>query len=300
MAWIRGLRGAYREILTSATYLLLPLWAGQSGQPMAWFIGLAGVAGIGVLAWVSTHRRARAIAELATSRIGSAAQGYVELVGRASVAPDNLIVSPFSGMACIWYRYTVYSKDNNDRNWREVDSATSEATFEIADRTGACLVDPDDAEVVGAQRRVSYQGDTKQVEDLLFGGGLIYVLGEFSTIGGASTALDAHADVGDLLAEWKRDAAGLKRRFDLNGDGAVDTQEWELARRLALRSVEKQHREIRAASSLNLMRAPANGRLFLISSLSPQKLRQRYTLWSLFHLSAFALATGALVWLSSS
>ena len=299
MQWVRGLRGSYREILTSASYLFLPLWAVQSGHPTAWFIGLGGVAGIGGLAWIATHRRAGAIAELATSRIGSAAQGYVELVGRASVAPDNLILSPFSGIACIWYRYTVYSKDNNDREWREIDSATSEATFDIADPTGSCLVDPDDAEVMGAQRRVSYQGDYKQVEDLLFGGGLIYVLGEFSTIGGASTALNAHEDVGALLAEWKRDAAGLKRRFDLNGDGAVDLQEWELARRLAQRSVEKQHRELRAASSLNLVRAPANGRLFLISSLSPQKLRQRYMLWSLFHLSAFALAVGSLVWLSS-
>ena len=299
MGWVRGLRGSYQEILTSASYLFLPLWAVQSGEQSAWFIGLGGVAGIGGLAWISTHRRARAIADLATSRIGSAAQGYVELVGRASVSPDNLIVSPLNGMACIWYRYTVYSKDNNDRGWREVDSATSEATFEIADRTGSCLVDPDDAEVVGAQRRVSYQGDYKQVEDLLFGGALIYVLGEFSTIGGASSALDAREDVGALLAQWKRDAAGLKRCFDLNGDGAVDLQEWELARRLALRSVEKQHRDIRAASGLNLMRAPANARLFLISSLSAQKLRQRYLLWSFFHLSAFALAVGGLVWLSA-
>ncbi|MBK7547657.1 MAG: hypothetical protein IPI20_07370 [Rhodoferax sp.] len=142
-----------------------------------------------VFAWVSTHGRARAIAELPTSRIGSAAQGYVELYGRASVDPDNLITSPFSGVSCIWYRCRTYSKDNNDREWREVSCNVSEATFEIRDPTGACRVDPDHAEVMGPEVRTTYSGGYKQVEEMLFGGGLIYVLGEFSTVGGAHSAL---------------------------------------------------------------------------------------------------------------
>jgi hypothetical protein len=50
------------------------------------------------------------IADIATSRIGSAAQGYVELYGRASVNPENLIRRPLSGMSCIWFRCKLYSK----------------------------------------------------------------------------------------------------------------------------------------------------------------------------------------------
>jgi hypothetical protein len=69
------------------------------------------IAGLGFLAWASTYKRARAIADIATSRIGAVAQGYVELVGRASAAPGEMLVTPFSGVACIWYRYRVYSKE---------------------------------------------------------------------------------------------------------------------------------------------------------------------------------------------
>lgn len=296
MAFLSGLRGHYHEALTSASYLLLALWALNTGHESAWAIGLGLLALIAIFAWTSTHRRARAIAELATSRIGSAAQGYVELHARASVEPGNLIISPFSGIPCIWYRYRVYSKDNSDREWREIDRATSDAVFEISDNTGSCQVDPDHAEVIAPERRVTYQGDYKQVEDLLFGGGLIYVLGEFSTTGGAASALSLNEDVGFLLGEWKQDSAGLKRRFDLNADGVVDLKEWELARQLAIRTVEKQHREIRAEAGVHVMRAPQDGRLFLISGLSPHKLRQRYLWWSYFHLSVLFCTVGALMW----
>ncbi len=152
---------------------------------------------------------------------------------------------------------------------------------------------------MASERRVTHQGGEKKVEELLLGGGLIYVLGEFSTLGGVHSALNLREDIGTLLTEWKKDAVGLKRRFDLNGDGVVDRQEWELARRLASRTVEKQHREIRAESGVHVIHAPKNGRLFLISSWSPHKLRLRYQLWSFFHLSIFVLATFAVVWLGS-
>jgi len=72
-------------------------------------------------------------------------------------------------------------------------------------------------------------------------------------------------------------------------------REWELARRLATRTVEKQHREIRQESGVHVIRASKNGRLFLISSLSPQKLRQRYLLWSFLHLAVLAAASVAAI-----
>ena len=297
MQLLNGLRSQYVGALTSASYLGLLAIALHAGQKSVWILSLGLVAVIGLFAWVSTHGRAQAIAELPTSRIGSAAQGYVELYGRASVDPDNLITSPFSGVSCIWYRCRSYSKDNSDREWREVSCNVSGATFEIRDPTGACRVDPDDAEVMGPEIRTTYSGGYKQVEEMLFGGGLIYVLGEFSTIGGANSALSLSEDVSALLAEWKKDPVHLKRRFDLNGDGEIDLREWELARRLATRTVEKQHRDIRQESGVHVMRAPKNRRLFLISSLSPQKLRQRYLLWSFLHLGVLAAASVAAIWL---
>ncbi len=254
---------------------------------------MALVAGIGFFAWTSTFKRARTIADIATSRIASAAQGYVEIYGRASVAAENLITSPLSGIACIWFRYWVYTKDNSDREWREISSGVSDTTFEIKDGTGSCVVDPDYAEVIAAEHRVSYQGSYKHVEELLFAGS-IYVLGEFSTIGGANSVLSLKEDVSFLLAEWKKDPVNLKKRFDLDGDGEIDLREWELARRQAIREVEAQHRELRLQTGVHIMRAPRDNRLYLISSLSPQKLRQRYILWSFFHLSVCFASIGAI------
>lgn len=251
------------------------------------------VIGVGVVAWAAALRRARAVANLATSRIGSAAQGYVEVMGRASVSPDNLIMSPMSGLQCIWYRYRLFTKDNSKREWTQTNSGVSSATFEINDGTGDCRVDPDHAEVVAPEVRTSYPDtDTKLVEELLFGGRDIYILGEFSTSGGANAELSVRDDVSDLLADWKADKASLMRRFDLDGNSELDLREWELARRLASRTVAQQHQAILAQPGEHQLRAPRDGRLFLISALSPQKMRRRFVLWSLLHLG---IALGAAV-----
>ena len=287
---LKDFRSYYLDTIVSTGYLAVVLFVANSEAQNKSIVSLSLLLLVGFFAWVLTYKRVLTIADIATSSIGSAAQGYVELYGRASVNPENLIRSPLSGMSCIWFRYKVYSKENSDREWREVSSGVSDTTFEITDSTGQCQVDPDDAEVVSPDRRVSYQGVYKHVEELLFAGGSIYVLGEFSTIGGANSVLSLKEDVSGLLAEWKKNPIQLKKRFDLDGNGEIDLQEWELARHSAIREVEKQHREIRTQSGVNMMRAPHDRRLFLISSMSPQKLRQRYLLWSYFHLAVMLLA----------
>ena len=291
---LNGLRASYAEALTSFSYLGLLVFGLHLNEEKYWSIALALIAAISFFSWASTFKRARAIADIATSRIASAAQGYVEIHGRASVAPENLVRSPLSGVACVWFRYWVYSKENSDREWRLVSSGVSDNTFEITDGTGSCVVDPDYAEVIAAQHRVSYQGNYKHVEDILYAGS-IYVLGEFSTIGGANSELSLKEDVSFLLAEWKKDPIKLKKRFDLNEDGEIDLQEWELARHAAIREVEMQHREIRKETGVHIMRAPRDKRLYLLSSLEPQKLRQRYLRRSFFHLFTCFAATATLI-----
>jgi len=298
-AWA-GLRGSYRQALTSAISLAALGFGLHLGQATgrALFLGLA--AAVGALAGASTWLRARTMADVATSRIGSAAQGYVQVRGRASVAPDELIRSPISGVPCIWFRYRVYSKDGERGEWQQIDSGSSHTTFEIADGSGSCRIDPDDAEVVAPEQRVSYRDGDKVIEELLFGGNPIHVLGEFSTIGGATAVLSLSEDVSALLSRWKQDPAELKRRFDLDGNGEIDGAEWELARRLATRTVERQHREIRALGELHLMRAPRDGRVYLISTLPPQRLRRRFLAWSALHFGVAWLGLGLIVWLGSA
>jgi hypothetical protein len=124
------------------------------------------------------------------------------------------------------------------------------------------------------------------------------VLGEFRTLGSTDTALSASADVSALLGDWKKDRAELLRRFDADGNGEIDLQEWEVARRQAIQTVEQQHHEMRQTSELSVVRAPADGRMFLISTLPPHRLRQRYLWWSLFHLGVALLGAGGLIWWS--
>lgn len=294
---LKDLRSYSMEVFMSIGYLAIVAFAAYTHEFNTGGLSLILVIAASVFAWIYSHKRANAIADIATSRIGSAAQGYVELYGRASVSPENLIQSPVSGLSCIWFRYNIYSKDNSDREWREISSGVSDSTFEISDSTGKCQVDPDFAEIMSPERRVSYSDGHKYVEEMLFAGNMIYVLGEFSTIGGANSVLSVREDVSELLSEWKKDTVQLKKRFDLNGDGEIDLKEWELARHAAIREVEKMHREIRKESGVHIIRAPRDRRLFLISSMSPQKLRHKYQLWSYFHLSVLALSIGAFFWL---
>jgi hypothetical protein len=294
---LADLRQRYRQQLTSASYLGL-LFGGLSlRQSIGGLVCLGLMAVVALVAWALTYKRARAVADVATSRIGSAAQGYVELMGRASGDASELLRSPFSATECVWYRYRVYERDS-DNDWCEVERGSSTATFELSDGSGACRVDPEHAELLGAHSREIIHDREKQVEEMLLRGSLIYVLGEFRTLGSTDTALSASADVSALLGDWKKDRAELLRRFDADGNGEIDLQEWELARRQAIKTVEQQHHEMRQTSELSVVRAPADGRMFLISTLPPHKLRQRYLWWSFFHLGVAMLGFGGLLWWS--
>jgi len=279
---LRWLRSHSMNGLLTALYIGVAGGAFHAGAGRHWPWAAGAISTIGLLAWSAALRRARAISNIATSRIASAAQGYVELQGRTNTT--DLIYSPLSNSPCIWYRYAIYERDS-DNDWKEVEGGTSSATFDLHDGSSVCTIDPDHAEVMGVPETSRVSGDTKHVEHLLHGGRNLYALGEFVTVGGANSALSLREDVNALLASWKENPADLQRRFDLNRDGEIDLKEWELARRLATRTVEKEHRNIRAQPGVHMLRAPQDGRLFLLSPLSPQSLRRRYLLWSGFHLA---------------
>jgi hypothetical protein len=289
------LRNRYANLITSCGHLLILLVALHINDPQAWVAAFALIALISFFAWASTFRRSRAIADTPTSKIGSAAQGYVEILGRASNAPESLAPAKMGSLPCVWFRCITYRR-TSDNKWQEIGRETSDSVFEISDETGRCMIDPDDAEVLTTHRRTWYEGQYKHVEEQLFPGDNIYVLGEFSTIGGANGALDLNADMSVLLEQWKKDRPTLLKRFDLDGNGEVDLKEWQLARNAARREIEKQHRELRLHTGVHVMRNPAGGQLYLLSNLSPHQLKLRYALWSWFHIIMFFGGVGGAVW----
>src|SRR5690606_33576860 len=100
-----------------------------------------------VLTFLSLHK-ARLMENMPTSRIRSAAQGYVELKGYARLLPGPDIVSPLSGARCTWWQYkierqeTVYRNGKRHSEWRTIEAGTSASLFLLVDDTGDCIVDP--------------------------------------------------------------------------------------------------------------------------------------------------------------
>ena len=124
----------------------------------------------------------------------------------------------------------------------------------------------------------------------------LYVLGDFATLGSVDADFDVATQVRDLLAHWKANHPELLERFDLDGDGAIDLREWELARAQAKREVRRLQAEVLAAPELHVMRRPEGGRLFLISDRDPEQIGRNYRWLAVFHACVFLGATAAGAW----
>lgn len=287
------LRREYGQFITSGTQLILIAVGLKLDSRGGWLACLGLMALVSLFAWLSALRRRRAIADTPTSRVASAAQGYVELRGRGRPLDGTPLVSHLTGLPCLWYRYRV-ERRSGDHKWQTVDSGESRASFLLDDGSGCCVVDVEEAELLTRHKETWTRDGYRNTEWKLLIGDPVYALGEFATLGAGGIELDARRDTGELLAEWKKDPPRLLKRFDLDGDGSIDLQEWALARRAARREVEKQHRAIRAAADIHLMRRPASGQLYLLSNFDPDLLARRYLGWSLFHLTVFFAALAAL------
>lgn len=283
------------EPLLAGGYVVLLFVGAQVGTRDGWMAVLALVATLALLAWTMSWRRARRITDTPTSKIFSAAQGYVEIVGHGRAHPQGMLKSHSGSLPCIWYRYIV-ERRTGDNKWRRIDSGTSAETFQVDDGSGLCLVDPDHAEVVTTHKRRWSQGDYRHTEWVLLQHEIVYAIGQFSTVGGANSDLNLNRDVSELLAEWKVNRPALLERFDLDGDGEIGEDEWLLARAQAHREVRQRHREIRTRPGTHILHKPHDGRLFLLSNIAPEKLARRYTLWALAHLLAFVASVGGVGW----
>ena len=111
-----------------------------------------------IYSWWHYLHRLRLIEDTPTSRIRSAAQGYVELMGVSRWIDGPSIVSPLTTRPCVWYSYRVEQRTRGSKNnhWRTVDSGVSEELFALDDGSASCLVDPEDAEVITDNRSVWY------------------------------------------------------------------------------------------------------------------------------------------------
>ena len=255
--------------------------------------------------------RARELEDTPQSRIRSAAQGYVQLLGRARLMPGPPILSPLSGVPCIWWHFRVTM--TADKETEVLVDATSDDLFYLGDTTGDCIVDPVGATVQPNISR-SWRGHLRKpmqlprsrwdaffsfgpyryTEQLITDDALLTAKGWFRTQA-AVQAADESRDLAALLGEWKRDRRELLRRFDANHNGRIDPEEWEAARAAALEEIRAQRAEQQAMPDLDVLGLPPDGREFLLSAIPRQQLLERYRLRGRLLLATAALAALSLL-----
>jgi hypothetical protein len=288
-----SLRRSYEQLLTSGAQLLLVLVGLRLGSRDGWLFCLSAIALISVLAWLSALNRLRAIRDTPTSRIASAAQGYVELAGVGQPFGDPPMLSKLSLLPCLWYRYKIEQRDEKN-NWKTVDSGETSDCFLLCDDSGSCVIDPESAEIITGHRNQWQQDGNRNTEWTLIRHDPLYVLGQYRTHGGSTLEFDSRAELNALLGTWKEDMPALHMRFDLDNDGKLDEDEWMLARQAAKREVAKMMRAAQAQPDINTISQPRDGKLFLISNLTPEKLSRRYLFWTWAHLVILFGALGGI------
>jgi hypothetical protein len=263
-------------------------------------------------------RRARVIEDTPTSRIRSAAQGYVELHGRQLRMEGEPVTAPLTKLDCTWWSYTIerHQRSGKSSHWRTIQSGTSDACFLIDDDTARCIIDPDDAEVSGATQ-IRWHGHSewpssvpegssflafgryRYTENRMHHGEQLYALGFFHTRGDHMN-IDMGAELSERLKAWKRDQAALMERFDQDGDGQIDTEEWETARQAAKAEIRDEYADRLAAGGIDVLAAPADGRPFMLSTFSPRVLARRHRWQGIGSILAFFVAGAAAVFMLTS
>jgi len=262
-------------------------------------IASTGVAIYSLWAACKAWRENRLVADTAVSRIRSAAQGYVQLAGRALPMPRGRSHAPLSGLQCAWWRYEITDRKGGDDG--TIDSGTSELPFLLDDDTGRCVVDPRGAKVFPTAKIVWYGESKWPLVRLPKGEGLagrlidalmpkgryryteyrlvpeerICVLGAFRSPAGAGVR-DLEDAAAALLHDWKKDQTTLLGRFDRDRDGRLSAEEWDEARK----SARQEATVARMAGppeppELSVLSQPDDGRAFLLSASDRESLAGR-------------------------
>ncbi len=262
-------------------------------------------------------RRARIIEDTPTSKVRSAAQGYVELAGRGDLMEGEPIIAPLTTTPCTWYRYKV--EKVNDRHSRVVSSGTSEELFVLVGSTGRCVIDPDGAAVTCKTKKVWYEssypsrrngqgggffgrlgGRYRYTEERMHPGEDLYAIGMFMSVGGGAESFNTDAEVREVLQLWKKNPAALLKHFDADGNRELDMQEWEAVRKAAYLRVRKEQSKRSVQPPTHIMKKPQHdNRPFLLSVYPQDELVKRYKLKAVGCMAGFFAAGSTAVWMAT-
>ena len=268
------------------------------------------------IAFRSLHRF-RFMFATPTSKIRSAAQGFVELKGLAELMLEDTIVSPFSGARCVWYHCTIDKKQRRGKRttWTSISDECSEHLFRLVDDSGECIIDPDHARVIPEVDR-SWYGHGPEYRDrppgkrrlIAFGLGRyrfrerlirpatpLYALGWFRTLYHNPSDALITKQIDELIRQWKLQPQKYLRDYDLDGNNKIQAEEWKAVRLAARNQVLAQLR--RQKSEHHVMTRPTDKRQpYIISALPEETLLGRKRLNAFASVgAAFALFSALVV-----
>jgi len=260
---------------------------------------------------------ARAITDTPTSRIRSAAQGYVAVAGQTESLPDTPKVAPLTQLPSVWWFYEIEKRERDDderTTWGTVSRGTSDHAFLVRDDTAFCQINPDGAKVYPVEKKVWYGsqdwpapalGSTgllggmfhrfRYTEHRVATGSVIHVMGEFRTEGNGRDVALEH-DVSDLLRRWKSDQQELLKRFDANKDGVINAQEWDEARRVARDHMLSERANAQMQPATHVITRSVHDLPFLIAATDPKKLASRARWLAAAAWLGFVGAAGLFTW----
>lgn len=167
--------------------------------------------------------KSRIIQDTPTSKIRSAHQGYVELIGVQRPATEGLLLSKLSHTKCTWYSYRI--EHYHDKKWVMIEHGKSEKPFMLDDGTGICYVDPMGAEISSPLMQIwsghrrypkgypkgffaklfGTTGNYRYTELLMTENMPLYALGNFATIQKPQQSNDsATPRLKDSLNAWEK------------------------------------------------------------------------------------------------
>ena len=259
--------------------------------------------------------RKRIIEDTPTSKIRSAAQGYVELAGNGELLEKESNVAPLTGITCTWYSYSIAERRRSGKRtrWVVIESDTSKADFRLVDETGETIIDPEGADVTPAITDVWYGNSRhpdpdkpgtvsgslfraafkryRYIEKRLHPGEPLYAIGLFKTTGGSNSVMNINADMRDLISEWKKDSDRMLAGYDQNRDGQIDIREWGKVREAALATVRRRHSELKTLPPVNVMGKTCDKRRpYLLSAVPEPSLVKRYNLYAFAGITVFFVA----------
>lgn len=255
----------------------------RTGLPVFAFAAAA----VSLWAWAQSRRQYRAIADIPTSRLSSAPQGQVELAGHGESMPEYPVISPLTALPCLWFDFKIEKGQGKQR--RIIRQGTSDMPFALRENGQHAMVLPEGARVISRHSQTWRRGDETYTESVLLKDEALYVLGEYVHDWVESNGHSLDKQAGALLQEWKDDQSALKARFDADGNGVIDMQEWDTARQHAQQDVMS-GRQLPQSTAKQCIRKPSFGGPFIISNYSAQQLANRFRRWSWLHLTVFLMA----------